>query len=95
LRYAIQITDAMDAAHRHGVVHRDLKPGNIILTKTGAKIVDFGLSKMHAAEAASGTTAMVTQTTPLTGEGAIVGTMQYVPPEQLEGEEADSSCEYQ
>jgi len=90
LRYAVQITGALDAAHRHGVIHRDLKPGNIILTKTGAKIVDFGLAKMHAAEAVSGVTAMVTQTTPLTGEGAILGTLQYMAPEQLEGGDADA-----
>ena len=90
LQYAIQITDALDTAHRHGVVHRDLKPGNIMLVKTGAKLLDFGLAKVRAAEAASGMTALPTQTTPPTREGTILGTLQYMAPEQLEGKEADA-----
>jgi serine/threonine protein kinase len=85
--YATQIADALDTAHRRGVIHRDLKPGNIMLVKTGTKLLDFGLAKVRAAEAVAGMTALPTQTTPLTGEGTILGTLQYMPPEQLEGNE--------
>jgi len=90
LQLAIQITSALDAAHRHGVIHRDLKPGNIVLTKTGAKLLDFGLAKVRATEAVEGLTALPTETTPLTGAGTILGTLQYMAPEQLEGKEADA-----
>jgi serine/threonine protein kinase len=85
--YATQIADALDTAHRRGVIHRDLKPGNIMLVKTGTKLLDFGLAKVRAAEAVAGMTALPTQTTPLTGEGTTLGTLQYMPPEQLEGNE--------
>jgi serine/threonine protein kinase len=88
LHIAIQISSALDSAHRQGLVHRDLKPGNIMLTKDGAKLMDFGLAKLQMDNGNQGMSA-VTRTTPLTGAGTIVGTMQYMAPEQLEGKEAD------
>jgi Tol biopolymer transport system component/predicted Ser/Thr protein kinase len=93
LRFATQIADALDKAHRQGVVHRDLKPGNIMITKTGAKLLDFGLAKLRPADPAGAvpsSSALLTQRADLTAEGSIVGTLQYMAPEQLEGKEADS-----
>jgi serine/threonine protein kinase/Tol biopolymer transport system component len=90
LKYGMQTADALDKAHRSGVVHRDLKPGNIMLTPTGAKLLDFGLAKPAVAVASMATlTAAATQTTPMTQEGTIVGTFQYMSPEQVEGKELD------
>jgi eukaryotic-like serine/threonine-protein kinase len=90
LKYGAQIGDALGKAHRYGVVHRDLKPGNIMLTSSGAKLLDFGLAKPVAALASVATsTAAVTQSSPMTEQGAIVGTFQYMSPEQVEGKELD------
>src|SRR6267143_1883591 len=91
LKYGMQIADALDKAHRSGVVHRDLKPGNIMLTSSGAKLLDFGLAKPVASEAAAVTLMTApTAARPLTAEGTIVGTFQYMAPAQLEGKEADA-----
>src|SRR5271170_724843 len=93
LRYGIEICDGLEKAHRSGVVHRDLKPGNIMLTKTGAKLMDFGLAKASVAAAASGLTANLTSppgSHPLTAQGTVVGTFQYMSPEQIEGRDADA-----
>ncbi len=87
LRFGAEIAGALDAAHRKGVVHRDLKPGNIMLTKTGTKLLDFGLAKTTSVVGSD--PSAVTVSHPLTSKGTILGTFQYMAPEQLEGKEAD------
>jgi len=90
LKTAIDVADALDAAHRAGFVHRDLKPANVMLTKGGAKLLDFGLAKLRPAPI-SGFSAAVTQDArPLTSRGSLLGTLHYMAPEQVEGKEADA-----
>ena len=91
LQIAMHIADALAAAHRAGIVHRDLKPGNIMLTKSGATLFDFGLAKLRPAApvSLSGMTRLAT-VAPGTASGTILGTVHYMPPEQVEGRDADN-----
>jgi serine/threonine protein kinase len=101
IKIGIAVAEALAVAHRSGIVHRDLKPGNIMLTAGGAKLMDFGLAKPLGMQAASGSgsapsfTAAATMSgpsplTPLTTAGSVIGTIQYMSPEQIEGKEADA-----
>lgn len=101
LRVGMEVCEALDKAHRAGIVHRDLKPGNIMLTRNGAKLMDFGLAKAVTAGlgavtasaplfSAAKTMSEPSRVSPLTTAGTMMGTIQYMAPEQIEGKEADA-----
>jgi Tol biopolymer transport system component len=89
LRFAMEVADALDKAHREGIAHRDVKPSNIMITKTGAKLLDFGLAKRGIEARPLNSASQLPTDAGLTSHGAILGTLQYMSPEQLEGKDAD------
>jgi eukaryotic-like serine/threonine-protein kinase len=93
LHYGIQIADALDKAHHQKIIHRDLKPQNIMITKSGVKLLDFGLAKWNEPKAAGSESVLTTRDHSLTSDGLVVGTLQYMAPEQLEGKEVDERAD--
>jgi len=89
LKIAVEIADALDKAHQQGIVHRDLKPGNVMLMKLGAKLLDFGPAKLKPVGPSPTLSALPTRAD-MTAQGTILGTLQYMAPEQLEGRDADA-----
>jgi len=94
LKIGVEIADALEKAHKQGIVHRDLKPGNVMLTRSGVKLLDFGLAKSLTPAREEAFTSLPTEAQqPLTEKGTVMGTFQYMSPEQLEGKEADARAD--